>query len=253
MRYVEASNRYQAQAKQRVDRECRDSLTPDGMRGCILEILESTEDQKRSERDLDAQEAMSRFTRLMVFTGLLSLILGICSIYLIWATLKATQTMAEDTRGIGRAQARAYLAIDEMRVRLIDGPTDEGTYEFAIFTRVKNSGQSPAISVSVKAAGNAGKLSDVSSLNIGDVGSGVKECAIHTHTEHVTSRYVQSDRSIAGLYVSVEAQYLDVFGAPDTISGKFFADCPLDVGQEVAMRRSNTRTYTIISRPIDEA
>ncbi len=109
VRYDESTRRYAEQAVNRIEERCGFGLTPTALRGCIFREVESAEDQKRSERDLDAQESVARSTRAMMLTAFVGLFAGIASVGLIWATLLETRRMAGDAREIGYMQNRPWL------------------------------------------------------------------------------------------------------------------------------------------------
>lgn len=146
LRYHEAAQRHAQEADERIQQECSPDLAFIALLGCLRQEIETAEDSKRSERDLDAQEVMARFTRLVGYTGLLGILLGLGSVWLIWGTLRETQRMAKDTREIGEAQVRAYVRIVGGSVRLEygqPGMTDPSIRPI-ITISVKNYGQSPA-------------------------------------------------------------------------------------------------------------
>lgn len=88
VRYEQAASAYADQAADRIERNCGADLDSSAMRRCIREEIEASEDSKRAERDLDAQEIMARFTRVMGYTGIIGLLVGIGSVWLIWGTLR---------------------------------------------------------------------------------------------------------------------------------------------------------------------
>ncbi|NUB42968.1 hypothetical protein GEU84_001095 [Fertoebacter nigrum] len=144
VRYEEASRSYADQAAERIKRDCGADLAAASLRDCIRKEIEAAEDSKRAERDLDAQETMARFTRVMGYTGLIGLALGVGSVYLIWATLSETQRMAKITRDIGQKQVRAYIAVTGAEL-LAD--LEHGRMMVRIY--IRNSGNSPATMVKV--------------------------------------------------------------------------------------------------------
>jgi len=93
-------------AEDAIDREC---LNLEGMalRDCIHENIESARDHNRAESDLDAQEQMAQFTRIMGYAAIAGLFIGLVSVIAIFLTLRATQKMAAETSRIGDAQVKA--------------------------------------------------------------------------------------------------------------------------------------------------
>ena len=142
VRYERTAADYAGQTAQRIERECGTGLQGQAAADCMADVIEASREDVRAERDLDAQEMMARFTRLMGWTGLLALIVGGASAGLIYATLTETRRMANDTREIGEAQVRAYLGIVvEHEPMGLNADLDA-----AVLFRVKisNVGQSPA-------------------------------------------------------------------------------------------------------------
>lgn len=137
VRDEQSAQRHAEYADERVARECG-PLEAEALRNCVQEQIEAATDQYRAEQDLRAQESMALFTKIMGYTGLVGLGIGIISIGLIWATLHETQRMANDTQRIGEAQVRAYLRIEAAAA--VSYPTGEVGIEVA----VRNYGQSPA-------------------------------------------------------------------------------------------------------------
>lgn len=109
MRGEKTAEYHDRYAEDRIDEKCL-SLEPIPMRNCIHQEIESARNHERSEQDLDAQQAMARFTKVMGYTAILGLAAGIVSIVLIFLTLRATQVMARDTKDIGDAQVSASNA-----------------------------------------------------------------------------------------------------------------------------------------------
>ena len=142
VRYERTAADYAGQTAQRIERKCGASLQGQAVAECMAEVISTSREDVRAERDLDAQEMMARFTRLMGWTGLFGLFVGIASIILVWRTLLATQQMARDTRQIGEAEVRAYIKIvPEVDKFFEDGPPDP----YPSFTLwIENTGQTPA-------------------------------------------------------------------------------------------------------------
>ncbi len=140
VRNEQATQAYTEQTIQRIQNECGSDLDTLAVRSCLSEIIQADNDNSRAERDLNAQEVMARFTRIMGWVGVLGIFVGCGSIYLIWQTLRETQSMANDTREIGEAQVRAYIAASKAWITY-DGQSSCLTFSCSTV----NYGQSPAI------------------------------------------------------------------------------------------------------------
>lgn len=92
-------------AEEAIDQKCLGLKLP-ALRDCIHEQIESAHDHERAEQDLDAQQDMARFTKVMGWTAIVSVFLGAGSIVLIFLTLRETQKMAKETTRIGDAQVK---------------------------------------------------------------------------------------------------------------------------------------------------
>lgn len=136
-------------AEDRIDEEC---LTLDGMalRDCIHQEIEASRDHNRANQDLQAQQEMALFTKIMGATAVVGLVLGAGSVVLIFLTLSETQRMASDAREIGQAQVRAYmnLVVDGVEFRPVQNP-DGSNLIIRFMCSIRNTGQSPASNVQV--------------------------------------------------------------------------------------------------------
>lgn len=142
VRNEQATNTYAQQTVDRIQNECGADLGSLEVRQCLDEIIQAEGDQSPSERDLDAQENMARFTRVMGWTALIGVVLGLGSVILIWRTLRETQRMASDAREIGEKQVRANLSWSDYSV--MDVTHWQHGCDTAISLTFSNSGSSPA-------------------------------------------------------------------------------------------------------------
>jgi hypothetical protein len=129
-------------AEDRIDEKCL-KLDPKPMRDCIHDEIESARDHSRANQDLNAQQEMARFTRVMGWTAMVGLLLAACSAGLIFYTLRATQDMSKTTREIGNRQTRAYCGVDS--AEFVTGDVNsEGTRPLEADVIIKNFGSTPA-------------------------------------------------------------------------------------------------------------
>ena len=94
-------------AQDRIENNCI-ALEGMALRDCFQQEIEAAKDHSRAEGDLDAQQAMARFNRVMAYTGIAGLFLAGASVVLILATLWETRSGIE----IMRSEQRPWLKID---------------------------------------------------------------------------------------------------------------------------------------------
>ena|GEM_PF-5134366 len=150
LRAEQNSSGYAFSAEKRMKEACG-GLSGGDLIACVQKEVEATNEHKRSEHDLTAQEDMDDWSFWLLWVSVSSVAVSTLAVILVWRTLDvtrdtlvATQEMAKDTRDIGEAQVRAYLSITPMR--LIE--SDNGKVARA-FIAVKNTGQSPALEVEI--------------------------------------------------------------------------------------------------------
>lgn len=95
------------------------------------EYTQKQADNRREYDDLVAQQTSALWTKIMGVTAIIGLALSALGVFLIWGTWI-------ETRRIGEAQARAYLAIERAGLCV----WENGTVEIAL--DVRNLGASPA-------------------------------------------------------------------------------------------------------------
>ena len=94
-------------AEDRIDQKCL-MLEPMLLRDCIHKEIESARDHGRANQDLNAQQQMAFFTKIMAWTTAAGLALGIISIAVIYSTL----TEMGRTNQIMRDEQRPWVALD---------------------------------------------------------------------------------------------------------------------------------------------
>ncbi|XHX59877.1 hypothetical protein ACFIO0_15550 [Pseudosulfitobacter sp. SM2401] len=112
----EQSTQYHIEyAEDRIDEKCL-SLEPIPMRDCIHEEIEAARDHDRANQDLNAQQQMAFFTKIMGATAVVGLALGAVSIFVIFATLSEMGR----TNQIMREEQRPWLVLDgDMRHKIL--------------------------------------------------------------------------------------------------------------------------------------
>ncbi|WP_159099632.1 hypothetical protein [Alloyangia pacifica] len=139
VRNEEGAKASREQTTERIELHCGANLSPTLLRRCLEDEIEAGEDAKRAERNLQSQEEVALFTRIMGYTGVAGSAVGLLSVFLVYFTLRETQRMARDTRQIGEAQAQAYVTASE--AEFVWGGPFRTAPEILIF--FENSGQTP--------------------------------------------------------------------------------------------------------------
>lgn len=134
---------HQGFAEENIEKECF-GIKPPSLRDCIHKQLETARDHERAEQDLDAQQQMAIFTRVMGWTAVVGLGLGVVSIAVIYSTLREMGK----TNKIMREQSRAWVAFETISTDYlencsVDGRTPENGFGFNTVWR--NFGQSPVV------------------------------------------------------------------------------------------------------------
>ncbi|MEP3052502.1 hypothetical protein [Ascidiaceihabitans sp.] len=125
-------------AEDRIDKECL-GLEPVSMRNCIHQEIEAARDHDRANQDLKAQENMAFFTKVMGYTAVMGLVLGIVSIGVIFATLREMAS----TNMIMREEQRPWLVIDKAPFDVL-GKMYRSTPNSELSLTVTNKGKLPA-------------------------------------------------------------------------------------------------------------
>lgn len=110
---------------------------------CIRQVIETSNEQQRAERDLSAQQEMARWAFYMLVVSSAGLVITAVGIYYVRNTLVETRIAVEVTREIGKAQVRAYIGSPRVEARIETTPA--GDRRFSIKGFISNSGSSPAL------------------------------------------------------------------------------------------------------------
>jgi len=102
-------------AEDRIDEKCL-TLEPMPMRDCIHKEIESARDHSRANQDLNAQQQMAFFTKIMAWTTAGGLALGAVSIVVIYATLSEMGR----TNQIMREEQRPWVWIKNFQISKLD-------------------------------------------------------------------------------------------------------------------------------------
>ncbi len=148
--YAANSSAYASHAQSQIE-ECFTLLDDISKAVCVRDVVETQNEHERAESDLVAQTEMGLWALgMLIVTAIMAVVTGF-GVYFVWRTLKATQEMAIDTREIGEAQVRAYLAFKIKDVEIIpptilikDGEWSNLPATVTISGELHNSGQSPA-------------------------------------------------------------------------------------------------------------
>ncbi len=127
-------------AEDRIDDKCL-SLEPKALRDCIYEEIESARDHARANQDLNAQQQMAFFTKIMAWTTAGGLALGVISIAVIYSTL----TEMGRTNQIMRDEQRPWITLE--RDTFCDFRDNEHGCNIIWDINFRNRGKSPAHNV----------------------------------------------------------------------------------------------------------
>lgn len=193
-------------AEQAIDQECLGLELP-ALRDCIHEQIETARDHERSEQDLDAQQAMARFTKVMGWTAVVGVVLGAGSVVLIFLTLRATQDMARETTRIGEAQVRAYITIENVKVN--PRPKQDKVF-WELFATIRNSGQSPARGIETFAYVNFSDGPKMAGSHVQDLAAG-QECETKIITSSQEAHFLPNSDTKVLFSATIGVRFRDVF------------------------------------------
>ena len=141
-------------AQDRIRQTCINE-DPATLLDCVTVEVMAAQDNGRAESDLDAQQAMALWAKLMTLASVLGLGVTTIGVYLVWGTLdqtRAATSAAQDavsvTREIGQAQTRAYVSINHSAV--FESIRSQQSHVMGM--EIVNSGQTPAYDVSFAAS-----------------------------------------------------------------------------------------------------
>ncbi|MBB3995322.1 hypothetical protein GGR95_002977 [Sulfitobacter undariae] len=144
------TEQYSGSSDERIARACVGKIGPAHVK-CVQEKVTSSEDHRRSEYDLSAQEDMSEWAFWLLWVSIGGIAVSTLALYFMWDTLTvtretliSTQVMSLDAHQIGAAQTRAYISMSEGWLR-----EDKGNVDNVIEFSVYNSGVTPALDVVV--------------------------------------------------------------------------------------------------------
>jgi hypothetical protein len=98
-------------AEEQVQRDCA-GLSGSELSECVYDEIAAAQDHARAKQDLEAQQEMARFTRLMGLTAIVGLFIGALSVWFIYDTLRAARDTAHEAK---KATLAAVAAADEAR------------------------------------------------------------------------------------------------------------------------------------------
>ena len=147
MRRDQTASQHIEYAQDRIRRTCLDRDFAALLECITIEII-SAQDHGRAESDLDAQEDMALWAKLMAVVSFLGLGITSFGVYLVWGTLdqtrvatKAAQDAVAVTKKMGRMQTQAYLSFSGTSLHyLIEGAVP---VSLQVRPEFKNTGQSP--------------------------------------------------------------------------------------------------------------
>ena len=111
---------------------------------CLIQATKTTQQEKRSEYDLQAQQDMSAWALGLLIAGVWGLAMSGVGLWALFRTLRETRNMTIATQTVGERSTKAYLSVEKCAVIW---PQDREPHQ-AVFT-FKNSGQTPALNIRV--------------------------------------------------------------------------------------------------------
>ncbi|UYV37662.1 hypothetical protein N4R57_00635 [Rhodobacteraceae bacterium D3-12] len=125
------------------------------LRECVIEAVESAQNQAESRQDLHAQQDMSRWAFwMMIISGLTLFVTGLGIVWIRDTLIETRRAVraADDavtvTREVGETQTRAYVHVEGAEVRWLNALGQfEGTSRqdvMSIITTTRNTGNTPA-------------------------------------------------------------------------------------------------------------
>lgn len=134
---------------------------------CLIEHVSADGDAKQSQYDLQAQQDMAAWAFGMLIVTIWIAVITFLGVLFVWRTLIATRKMAEATRVIGEAQARAYLHAEFIQVGTeMVANADGSNIKFFAKINVINSGTTPAYGVEVLYDIREGQSGDIEEINL---------------------------------------------------------------------------------------
>lgn len=130
------ASRYAAHAADQINGSCLNGDVADVAK-CIAEVIDSTNENQRAQKDLQAQTEMALWAFWMLISTVVMAAITLLGVVFVWQTFKVTRDMAIDTRDIGKAQVRAYLGYGSTTISISDSTV-------SLQATLKNFGASPA-------------------------------------------------------------------------------------------------------------
>ena len=110
----------------------------------MQEVIESSRDDQRSERDLQAQRDMARWAMWLLIATLVQIPIGIAGLIALLVTLDHGQKALAHAKTASDTQLRPYLAMSRTRITRVKGNL------WKIRTTIANAGHTPAKNVVVR-------------------------------------------------------------------------------------------------------
>ncbi len=246
---------YHSDATQHSPASCGAVMDESGLVGlltCLADNVSADGGVKQAEYDLNAQQDMAAWALGMLIATIWMTVITLFGVFFVWRTLKATQDMACDTRGmandtrdIGKKQVKAYLTIAKAKMSI---RVDQDRVFWLVYPEVKNTGQSPATGIKVRVFQGTPienrQNERRASVTWPDLGAGV-EFADRVTTETLSSdiRFIDSEETQASVSFTVLVTAKDVFGDPIKHESWFNCVCTLVESDDLEMDRGRTVNF----------
>jgi len=227
-RRVNAADRarqYAETTDSRVRHACASAGSTAVLMECVTKEIGASREDQHAEHDLQAQQDSAEAAFWMMLIGAITLSATLAALWFLKGTLDAAQATVHETRRIGEAQVRAYLAVSSLWIKR----SGEWLWFVPMF---KNYGQSPARKLRVKYSLNVfhteGSTNFDSewidwneSVPAGDEYEGT---AWHC-PERLTAAQVDIWDGMKGIMIGIrlEVRAVDVFGNPFKLFASFTA------------------------------
>ncbi|MBO9519064.1 MAG: hypothetical protein J7493_13440 [Porphyrobacter sp.] len=141
-----AAKHYVKGVEEQIKEVCA-KLAPLTQIGCIQRAIEVGRDEERSERDLQAQETVARWTSLMGLVAFVGFFLSIFGIGLVWFTFRETKRTADVAERALEIETRPFVYLHAVDWK--ESFSEEGPIFIEFTFCIKNLGKLPATNLRV--------------------------------------------------------------------------------------------------------
>lgn len=145
---------FTVQQQREIIRECDQQSGEMAFTTCVRDAIGDGLAAVRETADLQAQQGMAQWAAVMAALGVAQLGLSAAGAFFVWRTLSQQLDSNRIAREVGIAQTRAYVGFDgpAQGFQTADGSSTGRRLSVWVGPLVRNSGQSPAVVVSLSTA-----------------------------------------------------------------------------------------------------